>query len=157
MCYNLGSGLLCSKFYLLCFWALLKNQAYYAQNNYCIMLSNQDYARELTALLEYISFLTVVLELVTALLEYLDLISVNNLLINDWLSYIWCNVTYWKWSLNFFQACTFRVLIKFSKIISIMLALFLMLLGTYYALNYASIIGWGLLQSYKVVYTILHD
>jgi len=29
---ELGPGLLCSKFYLLFFWALLKNQAYYAQN-----------------------------------------------------------------------------------------------------------------------------
>jgi len=29
---HLGSGLLCSKFYLICFWAMLKNQAYYAQN-----------------------------------------------------------------------------------------------------------------------------
>jgi len=35
-------------------------------------------------------------------------------------------------------------LIKFSKIVPIMLALCLMLLDTYYALNYAGIIGWGL-------------
>ena len=38
-----------------------------------------------------------------------------------------------------------HILIKFSNIISIMLALSLMLLVTYYALNYASIIGRGLL------------
>ena len=54
------------------------------------------------------------------------------------------NITYWKWSLNLFQAHAFRVLIKFSKIVPIMLALCLMLLGTYYALNYAGIIGRGL-------------
>ena len=28
----IGPGLLCSKFYLLCFWAVLTNRAYYAQN-----------------------------------------------------------------------------------------------------------------------------
>ena len=33
--YTLGPGLLCSEFYLLCFFALLKNQAHYlAFNNY---------------------------------------------------------------------------------------------------------------------------
>ena len=35
--------------------------------------------------------------------------------------------------MKFFQACTFCVLIKFSKIVSIMLAICLMLLGTYCA------------------------
>ena len=54
------------------------------------------------------------------------------------------NITYWKWSLNFLQVHAFRVLIKFSKIFPIMLALCLLLLGTYYALNYAGIIGRGL-------------
>ena len=36
---EVGSGLLCSKFYLLYFWAMLKNQAYYAQYYTFIMLN----------------------------------------------------------------------------------------------------------------------
>ena len=39
------------------------------------------------------------------------------------------------------QARVLRILIKFSNIVPIMLALCLMLLVTYYALNYADIIG----------------
>ena len=42
-------------------------------------------------------------------------------------------------------------LLQFSKIFPIMLALCLMLSMTYYAQNYAGIIGWSLLSS-RVVY-----
>ena len=38
----------------------------------------------------------------------------------------------------FFQAWALRILIKFSNIVPIMLALCLMLLVAYYALNYAA-------------------
>ena len=51
--------------------------------------------------------------------------------------------------------CVLRILIKFSNIVPIMLALCLMLLVTYYALNYAGIIGRCLMSSPTVhIYTV---
>ena len=44
----------------------------------------------------------------------------------------------------FFRARVLYILINFSNTVHIMLALCLMLLVTYYALNYAGIIGRGL-------------
>ena len=52
--------------------------------------------------------------------------------------------------------CSIRVYINFSQTLYIMLALCLMLLATYYAQNYAGIIGWSVPPGPSPLLNIAH-